>query len=323
MNSSSGSVQNLTADITYAVTNGVSVLVCLLAAILVIGLGLHTKVVYRLSLYQVLASFALATVETLQIVFINYNKYPEHYVKACTAVGWFALYCRWMKLLFTMWVTFHIFCFAVLHKNLKKLEILYVVTSLLIPAAMAVVPVITSTYGLSILNTCFMFSKNDSNHNALIERLALWDGSAMFILLGASAAMIAMIIKVGWMFLRNNMHDPNSDRDQFGKALKQLLPLAAFPILFFVFIVPVLVFDIYVTRSSTIGPNDPLPLSALICISLWSMSSGVTLIVHISVTRLYGRKQRFKDQYYSANIVTVQESAPSTWFSISVEELLS
>ena len=67
----------------------------------------------------------------------------------CVAVGWMILYAEWMKLLFTIWVTFHLFCFGVLHKNLKKLEVLYVVTSLLVPALIAIVPLVTHAYGLN------------------------------------------------------------------------------------------------------------------------------------------------------------------------------
>ena len=52
----------------------------------------------------------------------------------CVAIEWFSFYARWVKLLFTMWVAVHIFCFGVFQKNLKKLEALYVVTSLLVPA---------------------------------------------------------------------------------------------------------------------------------------------------------------------------------------------
>ena len=65
-------------------------------------------------------------------------------------------------------VTFHLFCFAVLHKNPKKLEVLYVVTSLLIPAGIASVPLITQSYGANPSGTlCYIYASNIS----LIERL--------------------------------------------------------------------------------------------------------------------------------------------------------
>ena len=49
--------------------------------------------------------------------------------------------------LHAMWVTLHLFCFAVLHKNLTKLEVLYVGTSLLVPVVIGCAPLITKTYG--------------------------------------------------------------------------------------------------------------------------------------------------------------------------------
>ena len=133
-------------------------------------------------------------------------------------MGWFSLYSQWMKLLFTMWVTFHLFCFAVLHKNLKKLEVLpYAVTSLLVPAVVACIPLLTHSYGRSPDGTnCFMYAEDDI---AFTERIAIWDGPAMFILLATSTAMVVMVIKLtGSVYLRSK-YEPITDGDQFWKAL--------------------------------------------------------------------------------------------------------
>eukprot|EP00731_Ephydatia_muelleri_P013121 Em0007g431a len=154
-----------------AVANGVSVLVCILAAILLCCLKLYKKLVYRLALYQVLSALAMASVSVMQVVFINYDKSPIIYGRICTALGFLSVYTEWTKLLFTMWVTFHLFCFAVLHKNLKKLELLYVVTSLLAPVVIATVPLTTNAYGLSPDgNACYIYANRSV---AFIERLAL------------------------------------------------------------------------------------------------------------------------------------------------------
>ena len=76
-----------------------------------------------------------------------------------------------------------------------------------------------------------------------------------------------------------------TDGDQYWMALKQILPLAAFPVLFFVFAVPYSVYDVYYSFL-TPTPNDILVFFSYMSISLWSLSSGVTLIVHIAVVRL-------------------------------------
>eukprot|EP00731_Ephydatia_muelleri_P020683 Em0013g410a len=164
----SGNVSSNPSHTIIAVTNSVSALVCLLAVILVFRLKLYKKVVYRLALYQVLASLILATVAALQVIVVNDRKNPIVYGRVCVAIGWFLMYSQWMKLLFTTWVTFHLFCFAVLHINWKKLEVLYVVTSLLVPTIIAAVPLVTSSYGPSADGViCNIYANNSS---APIER---------------------------------------------------------------------------------------------------------------------------------------------------------
>lgn len=223
----------------YAAMNSASAVVCLLAVILVFALKLFNKVVYRLALYQVLASLALALVSIVQTIIVLYNENPEVYGRVCTAIGWLALYTQWMKLLFTMWVTVHLFCFAVLHKNLKKLEVVYIVTSILIPAIIACVPLITNTYGLiqGGANVCYIKAES---RIALIETFALWSGPAMVVLLAASMAMLVTVIvlcRVA-MVCSRCQYEPIREGDQYWNVLKQLLPLAAFPMLFFLFEVP-------------------------------------------------------------------------------------
>ena len=292
MANSSGVSTSILNHAVLAVANGVSVLVCLLAAILLCCLMLYKKLVYRLALYQVLSALAMASVGAMQVVFINYDESPNMYGHVCTAIGFLWLYSQWTKLLFTMWVTFHLFCFAVLHKNLKKLEVLYVVTSLLVPALIVAVPLITHTYGLSPGgNACYIYANTSV---AFIERLALWDGPAMLMLIAASTAMVVMVAKLTSQVCRRSKYEPITDGDQFTKALKQLLPLAAFPMLFFIFAIPVLILHIYTIQYST--PNEGIVISANTCVSLWSMVSGATVIIHISVVRICGRKHKHTKQ---------------------------
>ena len=192
-----------------AATNGVSVVVCLLAVILVLRLKLYKTIVYRLALYQVLLGLVLASVGFMQGVFINYVESPKIHGRICTAIGLLKLYTEWMKLLFTMWVTFHLFYFAVLHKNLKKLEMLYIVTSLLVPALIAIVPLVTHSYGVSSDgNICYIYANTSVS---FIERLALWDGPAMLMLIAASTAMVVMVIKLARQVRRRFKYEPITD----------------------------------------------------------------------------------------------------------------
>ena len=66
-------------------TNTVSATVCLLASTMVCALKLQHKAVYRLALYQVLASLAFSIVLVSQIAFIHYQADNEAYNYACIA----------------------------------------------------------------------------------------------------------------------------------------------------------------------------------------------------------------------------------------------
>ena len=292
---SSATIHN---DFRYSATNVISVLICLLAVTLVFRLKLHKKVVYRLALYQVLSSIALAMAELSQLILFYYHNSPELYGRLCVAIAWFDMYSLWMKLLFTLWTTFHLFYFAMFHKNLKRLEALYVCTSLIVPVGVASVPLTTGSYGFSPIDGCYITAYENSTtlRGAIIERFALLDAPAMAMLLVASAAMVVMVIRLRRIYwrLRRNSQPSTAGGDHFRRALSQLLPLAVFPITFFVFIIPVLVYDIYYCFL-TPTPDEGLILSDYLFISLWTISSGMAVIVHILMTVLPARCKRFHE----------------------------
>ena len=141
-----------------------------------------------------------------------------------------------------MWVTFHLFCFAVLHKNLN----------------VARRDVTTCSdgpvYGLSPFHYyCYIYLDTDTNNIASTERFALWDAPAMALLLAALIAMVAMVTKLARSVCWRLTYEPITDGDQYWKALKQLLPLAAFPTIFFGFIIPGFINDIYLTVHSNLA----------------------------------------------------------------------
>ena len=88
----------------------------------------------------------------------------------------------------------------------------------------------------------------------------------MFILIAASTAMVVMVIKLASQVYRRSKYELITDGDQFSNALKQLLPLAVFPLLFFIFEIPVFTFHVYRFHHST--PNEGIVISAYMCLSL-------------------------------------------------------
>ena len=120
----------------------------------------------------------------------------------------------------------------------------------------------------------------------------LWGGPATAILIAESAAMVfTVLVLTRIVYLRSSLrvNEPViTGGDQFRKALGQMLPLAAFPIAFFVFSIPVLVYDIYYCFL-TPTPDEGLIVTGYLFISLWTISSGVAVIVHIFVAQLPAR----------------------------------
>ena len=113
----------------------------------------------------------------------------------------------------------------------------------------AFIPLTTHSYGYSPITGCFIpvYYANYTYDDAAIEAFALWDGPSMSILFAASIDMVAVVIKLTYQVCWRVKHEriTRGYRDQFQKALKQLLPLAAFPVLFFVLIIPMFVYDTF------------------------------------------------------------------------------
>ena len=307
--------------IAFSASNGVSTFVCLLATILVCILKLYKIMVYRLALYQVLAALVYGANYTLQVIFIDSPQpFSDVYNRLCEAFGAAAMYLEWVKLLFTVWVTVHLFCFVVFYKNLKKLEAVYVSTSLLIPAVIAAVPFATHTYGLSgswcwieeWKNNC----TNDTVRVGVIEEFTLWYGPSMLSLIAASLAMLLMLIV---LLYRVRVHKAVEYSANW-RAFKQILPLAAYPIIFFLFLLPPFIYRVLVA-----GRINQLGTAALTAIAVVfsgkDFLAGVTLIIHIALIRLSRRAVAYPTKYGSFEAATVRKGTENedkdyTYFNV-------
>ena len=282
--------------IARSASNGISVLVCFAALVLVCALRLYKVAVYRLSLYQVLTALAFSIVSTIQVMMVDYDTDVDVYSRVCIVMAYAFTCIALSKLMFSLWVTFHLVSFAVCQKNLKRLEVLYVMSSLVIPALVAVVPFTTDTYGLSgswcWIETWKGNCPNETSLEGVIEQFSLWLGPAMFTLLASSTAMVVMVIVLAYRVLHRLEYMSVSDRNQYWTALKQLLPLAAYPILFCIFFVPVFVQR--VSDAATDHPNYWLTLISGLSTAAWGLVNGLTLLIHISVSVLCVKKQKMQ-----------------------------
>ena len=292
MNNSSCNAYSPAGSAIIAVPYGTALVVCLFAVILVCALKLYKKPVYRLALYQVVAALAYAALILFEpLIFLNDDivNDPDTFRPLCATVATLDLYIAWTKVLLALCVTIHLFCFTVFYKNLKNFEALYVAASLAIPVAIVIVPHTTDSYGLSG-SWCWIQSWKDNCPQdpllaGITEQFVLWFVPTVVILV---VEMVAVIVMVIVLCRRAHSRAPAnvSDDDQNRKALKQLLPLVAYPILFSVFLILPFVYRVY-DGPATLG----LTVASGSSPAGWSLSMGITLIVHIYLTRRAKRKR--------------------------------
>ena len=70
---------------------------------------------------------------------------------ACTAMAFLIMYSLWVQQLSTLFVTFHLFVYVVLLKNMQKLKLGYTFTAILLPLFPATIPLVTNFYTESVL----------------------------------------------------------------------------------------------------------------------------------------------------------------------------
>lgn len=286
MNNSTCGILYWPALAVLSTTNVATLVTCIFVLVLVWYLDLYRKTVYRLALYQVLAALEAAAVLVAQIQFKNYDSSDR---RMCVATAYFLLQSQWTKLLLVVCITIHLFCYAVFHKNLKRFELLYLLSSVLLPFLIAAIPLTTDTYGLAG-SWCWIQDGNDDCStpygHTVIQQFVLWTVPSIIILLMTSVAMVAMVIIVA----KRSCPDRSSEsisitgRYQNRKALKQLLPLAAYPILFCVFIV--LPFSNIVFEAKDIDNMERVfEVGAALSNAGWGLTTALVLVAHIAVVK--------------------------------------
>ena len=288
------------ALIALGAANGVSAAACFVAVVAVGLLKLHKKTVYRLALYQILASLELSIVLVLQVQFLNSEATFPANKTMCIATAFFFLQSQWTKLILAVWVTIHLFCFAVFHKNLQKFELLYVLSSLLLSFAIATVPLATGTYGLAgswcwiqeWMGNCPTYKL----HLGFVLQLALWYVPSIIILFMTSAAMVVMVLVVATRSCPRRLERHSITGEHHNrKALKQLLPLAAYPIMFCIFNVVPFVNRV---RGLTNDTKPALETAAALSIACWGLSTAIALLIHTMTLRCLASGQRPRDRTY-------------------------
>ena len=283
-------------------TTGIfSFLCCVVAVSMVIVLRLYIHFIYRLAMYQVLASLFFSMCQGLTLMLYDYNEVRLYYHISCKMTAFLLVYSPWVKILFTIWLTFHLFSYVVFFKNLKRLEWLYISSSVLVPLLIACIPLITKSYGF-LGAWCFIRSWNDDcatekYTEGIVEQFVLFYGPA-FLMVGLCVVAIVTMLSV--LLYRHYSHvsyvdqgTPLLDRDQRKEIIKQLLPLLAYPIIYLLILIFPLTYRIY----SAISPDTNFVTHLFLSLSYNSIGffSSMALVIHLCSVQRYKRWKRSED----------------------------
>ena len=272
--------------IAMASSGVVSSVMCSIAVLLVLYLTMYKYFVYRLALYQVLSSLFFSLSEVIVLLMINYTPDNKYYIIACRTTAFLVQYTMSVKLLFTLCLMFHLFSLAVCLKNLKNFEIAYILVSIVFPLFVDWIPFVHDFYDLAGPWCWIRDWNNDCPSQkdmiGIIEQFSLWYGP-LFISLTLCLIVVIIILSVlvkRAYVTRSKESEPLLVQENRNKiALKEILPLLAYPIIFFVLALFPLIDRIY----GAISPHGSFNLLLIHALSeaSWGSFSALALLVHV------------------------------------------
>ena len=295
-------------------------IVCFVAASLVFIFKLYKSFAHRLALYQVSAGFFYGLALAFELAYVSLTVPKDEKGPGCEIIGFSILYFSWVKLMFTSWVVLHLFCFSVFYKNLQNLEILFVFISVLFPLLFSWAPFLPDEHGVPSYGSagawCWIRNwRNDCIQHKFIpgigEQLGLWYVPAEIFSIIDSIAIVVIISRL--ICCRPKDEEITLlERGKRMKALKELLPLLVYPILYCILLIPPFANRIYGAASNKL--NITVIVISGGFVPLQPLCAGLALFIHVCVLKCskcirYFRKRR-KHQYTA---LTFASEKPSTW----------
>ena len=307
--------------VTMVSTCLLSTMMCIIAILFVMCLRLYKYFVYRLALYQVLACLLLSLAEALQIMNINYTENKFH-IDACIATAFLMEYTIWLKLLFTLFLVFHLFCLAVCLKNCIKLELVYFLISVAFPVLPACIPFSHNLYGIAGA-WCWIqihdsYCPDEKYTEGVIEQFTLWYGPLFVSLTVCLLAVIVIaVVLCRRAYLSHKKESKPLIKENPNKtALKELLPLLAYPIIFYLLSLFPLANRLH-GAISPVGSYHLITLYiAMISEALWGFFSSLALLIHVLLLRKLhfqqGNMQTNKNERECDTVIYTKHTTAST-----------
>ena len=179
----------------------VSALCCIFVICLIFLLKKHYFFIQRIILYHCLAALFRSLVLIMHFQRLKYNDESETSTILCSISGFLDQVSRWYLLVDYSVITFTLLMTAVFHKNVARLERLYVVLIFVFPFTFNWIPFINNSYGRSGV-FCWIRSTNFddcSQHKfGYILQIVLWDVHFSITLLLLVPTYLVVIAVVTW-----------------------------------------------------------------------------------------------------------------------------
>ena len=312
-----------------AATSGTcSLLFCTLAVSILIALRLYKHLVYRLAMYQMFGAGLLGLSNGMLFMLYGYSDNLYYHV-SCKFTAFFTQYCTWVEIIFTGWLTFHLFCYIIYFKNFKRLECLYIASAIVVPMLFNWIPFINDSYDLSGA-WCFIHSSKEDNCTELrfiegiVEQFVLFYGPATIFLalqIIAVSTIFAVLLRRVCKSSASGDREPLYDKNKYFQVIKQLLPLLAYPIIYSVCFLSPLINRLYGAASDT--NSYKLTVIHGVVYHSSGVFAALALMVHIGMIKCRKKAthtHQLQDKGYSTfEGVTPYTSGAATQFSLPYE----
>ena len=264
----------------------VSSLACLLAITFIITFKEYHKFVQRLMLYLMITGFAYGVAIALEEVPVR-HKDDDVVVKKgqkglCAAFGYISKTTSWIFYMVIFWITIYLFLLAVFKYSIKKRkhEICGIIISLALPLTLTWIPFIHNKYGLAGLWCWIKLTSEDCHHKKLgfIYQSTLDYGPEALLLLFTSVSYVLIII----VLCKHRMSSTGGVQSSiYRQALKEALPLLAYPIIYGAIYILMVANPIYYALSSSKNkPSYPLWQLHALAIPMRVLLPALAFLLH-------------------------------------------
>ena len=311
-------------QITAAVVSvsALAVIACAIAVILIIVLKLYKNFLNRLVLYLMVAAGSNSMAFILAITPVHHSngelQVREGLDGLCAAFGFLNHMTEWVFHGTMAWVIVYLTLMAVFkHQADKpKHEVSGLVIILLIPFIINWIPFVNDMYGLSGI-WCWIKLTNGDCHNdhtlGMVYQFTLYYGPFSIFVFCSYVAFIAIVVVLCKERAASGKERAESfKREAHRQALKEALPLLAYPLIYNIFFTIMLANRVYHATATLRDerPIFPLFLAHAIAESLRVVLAALAFLLHPNILRKVFRKKPATDEIITATDFYVSAEFP-------------